>query len=442
MMHNNKSPNTLQDAVYSIRGRVVAGLVMASLLVAAIFGWAANANLASAVVVSGEVSVNRDLRVVQHRDGGIVKEIPSNVGDYVNEGDVLLRLDDTSARTERAILHGKIAELAIRKSRLEAQRDLMTEFSMPAGLDELIVEPAALQAIYVGERRIFQGNLSSFASRKEQIDLGIEQIRTEIDGLEARLDAKQDEILLVQAESARIEDLSDRRLTVRNVAFSIERDNVRLRGERGEILSALGRARSRVSELELEILSMQETMRTDAQRELREIETQLSELNEKRFVIEDNLSRTEIRAPISGLINDLNVNSVGGVISPAEILATIVPKEAELVFKARVPAAQIEQVEAEYAARMRFVAFDQNETPEIKGTVSYVAAAATSDPKTPGDFYSIKVDVTPDQLARLGGKELRPGMPVEVYITTAERTALSYLVKPFSDQFARAFKER
>jgi len=236
MMHNNKSPNTLQDAVYSIRGRVVAGLVMASLLVAAIFGWAANANLASAVVVSGEVSVNRDLRVVQHRDGGIVKEIPSNVGDYVNEGDVLLRLDDTSARTERAILHGKIAELAIRKSRLEAQRDLMTEFSMPAGLDELIVEPAALQAIYVGERRIFQGNLSSFASRKEQIDLGIEQIRTEIDGLEARLDAKQDEILLVQAESARIEDLSDRRLTVRNVAFSIERDNVRLRGERGEIL--------------------------------------------------------------------------------------------------------------------------------------------------------------------------------------------------------------
>lgn len=442
MMHNSKTPDASKNAIYSIRGRVIAGLVMASLLVAAIFGWAAHANLASAVVVSGEVSVNRDLRVVQHRDGGIVKDILVNVGDSVRERDILLRLDDTSARTERAILHGKIAELAIRKSRLEAQRDLLTEFSMPTDLDNLVVLPAALQAIYVGERRIFEGNLSSFVSRKEQIDLGIEQIRTEIEGLEARLDAKHDEIHLVQAESARVEDLSERRLTVRNVAFSIERENVRLRGERGEILSSLGRARSRVSELELEILSMQETMRTDAQRELREIETQLSELNEKRFVIEDTLSRTEIRAPISGLINDLNVNSVGGVISPAEILATIVPEEAELVFKARVPAVQIEQVDTGYAARMRFVAFDQNETPEIEGTVSYVAAAATSDPEMPGDFYSIKVDVAPDQLARLGGKELRPGMPVEVYVTTAERTALSYLVKPFSDQFARAFKER
>src|SRR6056297_2854484 len=359
MLRNSKTPNASQDSVYAIRGRVIAGLVMASLLVAAIFGWAANANLASAVVVSGEVSVNRDLRVVQHRDGGIVKEIPANAGDYVSEGDILLRLDDTSARTERAILHGKIAELAIRKSRLEAQRDLLPEFAIPDGLDELIVTPAAVQAIFVGERRIFQGNISSFVSRKEQIDLGIEQVRTEIDGLEARLDAKQDEILLVQAESARVEDLSERRLTVRNVAFSIERENVRLRGERGEILSALGRARSRVSELELEILSMQEKLRTDAQRELREIETQLSELNEKRFVIEDTLSRTEIRAPISGLINDLNVNSVGGVISPAEILATIVPEEAELVFTARVSAVQIEQVDTGYAARMRFVAFDQ-----------------------------------------------------------------------------------
>ncbi|UYP68406.1 HlyD family type I secretion periplasmic adaptor subunit [Thalassobacter stenotrophicus] len=442
MSRKNTDPNAPKEAIYNIRGRVIAGVLITGLLGAAVFGWAANSNLVSAVVVSGEVSVDRDLRVVQHRDGGIIKEIPVSAGDHVREGDTLFRLDDTSARSERTILHGKIAELAIRKSRLEAQRDLHEEFSMPTGLDELIVSPTALEVIYLGEHRIFQGNVSSFVSRKEQIHLGIEQVRTEIDGLEARLDAKQDEISLVQAESDRVEDLSERRLTARNVAFSIERENVRLRGEHGEILSALGRARSRISELELEILTMQETLRTDAQRELREIETQLSELNEKRFVIEDTLSRTEIRAPISGLINDLNINSIGGVISPAEILATIVPEDAELVFTARVPAVSIEQVDMGYAARMRFVAFDQNETPEIEGTVAYVAAAATSDPQMPGDFYSIKVDVTPEQLARLGGQELRPGMPVEVYVTTAERTALSYLVKPFSDQFARAFKER
>ena len=442
MSRDIKKTKNVENATYSIRGRAIAGVLLIGLLVFAVFGWAANSNLASAVVVSGEVSVDRDLRVVQHRDGGIVKEIPVNAGDHVQEGEILFRLDDTSARTERAILHGKIAELTIRKSRLEAQRDLQEEFPMPSGLDELIVAPAALRAIYIGERRIFEGNVASFISRKEQIELGIEQVRTEIQGLESRLEAKQDEIILVQDETERVEDLSERRLTVRNVAFSIQRESVRLRGEHGEILSALGRARSRVSELELEILSMQEKMRTDAQRELREIETQLSELTEKRLVIEDTLSRTEIRAPISGLINEMNINSVGGVISPAEILATIVPEEAELVFSARVPAVSIEQVETGYAARMRFVAFDQNETPEIEGSVSYVAAAATSDERMPGDFYSIEVDVSADQLARLGGKELRPGMPVEVYVTTAERTALSYLTKPFSDQFARAFKER
>lgn len=427
---------------YSIRGRVVGGLVLSGLLVASIFGWAARADLAGAVVLNGEVAVDRNLRVVQHQDGGIVQDILVRAGDAVKAGDVLIQIDSAAARTERAILHGRISESAIRKMRLEAQRDLRDGFDLPAGLDELVTPSDTILEIYAGESRIFEGIIVSYRSRREQLGLGIEQVRAEIEGLEARLNAKNEEIILVSTENSRIEDLSDRQLIASNAVFSINRDSVRLQGERGEILSTLARARSRVSEFELDILSMDDQARTDAQQELREIDPQLTELKERRLVVEATLARTDIRAPIAGKINDLNVNSIGGVISPAEILATIVPEDANLVFTARVPAVQIEQVEVDRPARLRFSAFEQNVTPEIVGTVKYVAAAATRDQATGMDLYSIRVAVDPEQLDLLGGRELRPGMPLEIYVTTTERTALSYLLKPFQDQIARAFLER
>ncbi|MDG1119192.1 MAG: HlyD family type I secretion periplasmic adaptor subunit [Flavimaricola sp.] len=428
--------------IYSIRGRVIGGMVLSGLLVAGIFGWAARADLVGAVVLTGEVAVDRDLRVVQHRDGGIVQDILVRSGDTVNAGDVLIQIDDTAAWTERAILHGRIAEYSIRKMRLEAQRDLHDGFELPSGLDELVTPRETISQIYAGELRIFEGVIASYRSRSEQLELGIEQVRAEIEGLEARLAAKNEEILLVSTENDRVEQLSSRQLTAQNAVFSINRENVRLQGERGDILSTLARARSRISEFELDILSLRDQARTDAQQELREIDPQLTELNERRLVVEATLARTDIRAPIAGRINDINVNSIGGVISPAEILATIVPEDASLVFTGRVPAVQIEQVEVDRPARLRFSAFEQNATPEILGVVEYVAAAATRDQVTGMDMYSIRVAVAPEQLDLLGGRELRPGMPVEIYVTTSERTALSYLVKPFQDQIARAFRER
>ncbi|BDW84685.1 MULTISPECIES: HlyD family type I secretion periplasmic adaptor subunit [Roseicyclus] len=431
-----------EEQIYSIRGRMIGGLVLTGLLVTGIFGWAARADLAGAVVLTGEVSVDRNLRVVQHADGGIVQDILVSAGDAVNAGDVLIRLDNTAAWTERAILHGRIAEFSIRRMRLQAQRELRDSFDLPEGLDELVTPRETIMSIYAGELRIFEGGIASYRSRREQLELGIEQVRAEIEGLEARLAANSEEIQLVSTENSRVEQLSDLQLTARNAVFSINRENVRLQGERGDILSTLARARSRISELELDILSMDDQARTDAQQELRDIETQLTELNERRMVVEATLARTDIRAPIAGRINDLNINSVGGVISPAEILATIVPEDANLVFTAQVPAVQIEQVEVDRPARLRFSAFEQNATPEIAGVVDYVAAAATRDETTGGDFYDIRVEVEPQELAQLGGRELRPGMPVEIYVTTSERTALSYLVKPFRDQIARAFRER
>lgn len=437
-----KSKKSKDRHAYSIRGRVICGVMLCSLLIGGVFGWASRADLVGAVVVTGEVAVDRNLRVVQHLDGGVVDDILVKAGDKVSKGDILVRLDRTAAATERAILHGKIAEFSIRKMRLEAQRDLRSSFELPGGLDQLITPQETIDAVFEGEMRIFQSVLTSYHRRKEQMELSIEQVRAEIDGLEARLDAKKEEIQLVSAENNRIGELSQRKLTVSKTVFSMNREFVRLQGERGDILSTLGRARSRINELGLEILSMEDKVRSEAQTELREIETMLSELHERRIVIEATLARTDIRAPIDGWINDLNVNSIGGVISPAEILATIVPEGVNLVFSARVPAVEIEQVEVGRPARLRFSAFEQNETPEIHGVVDYVAAAAIRDQNVGADFYAIKVEVAPEQLALLGGRELRPGMPLEIFITTTERTALSYLMKPLQDQISRAFRER
>lgn len=441
-MRPNDEKASHDHQTYSIRGRVIGGILISALLLAAVFGWAARAQLAGAVVVTGEVAVDRNLRVVQHRDGGIVDQILVSAGDMVDEGDVLIRLDQAAASAERAILHGKIAEYSIRAARLLAQRDLRDSFEMPAGMEELVTPRELIAAMFAGEMRIFQGDLASYHSRREQLELSIEQVQAEIEGLLARLDAKKDEIQLVSAENARIEQLSQRQLTLSNTVFSMNREFVRLQGERGDILSSLGRARSRVNELELDILSIEDSARTEAQRELREVETLLGEIIERRLVVEATLSRTEIRAPIAGRINDLNVNSIGGVISPAEILATIVPKGVDLVFSAKVPAVSIEQVEIGRSARLRFPAFEQSTTPEIIGTVNYVSAAATRDPAVDADFYLVKVQVPNEEIERLGDRDLRPGMPLEIYITTAERTALSYLLKPLRDQAARAFKER
>lgn len=441
-MKPNKEKDTQDRMIYAVRGRVIGGIVLSALLMGGIFGWAARAELVGAVVVTGEVTVDRNLRVVQHRDGGIVEAILVNAGDVVQAGDILIRLDRAAASTERAILHGKIAEYSIRKTRLEAQRDLRDNFDLPAGLDELVTQRETIDEIFAGEMRVFNGNLASYHNRRKQLELSIEQVRAEVAGLEARLEAKESEIELVSAENARIEELSQRQLTISNTIFSMNRESVRLQGERGDILSALGRARSRISELELDILSIEDKSRTEAQKELREIETFLNEFIERRYLVEATLSRTEIRAPIGGRINDLNINSVGGVISPAEILATIVPEDVDLVFSAKVPAVSIEQVQVGRPARLRFPAFEQSKTPEILGAVHYVAAAATRDPGIGADIYTVRVQVPSEQLALLDGRELRPGMPLEIYITTEERTALSYLVKPFMDQASRAFRER
>lgn len=427
------------ETAYRIGPLVFAGLALAVFLIVGVGGWAATARLTGAVIAMGTVSVDQNLKSIQHRDGGIVSEINVREGDTVKEGQVLIRLEDAQTRAELSIVKSQLVELVTRRARLLAERDGLPEIEFPA---ELSVDDSTVTEAMSGAARLFEGQHASRESQRQQLMLGIEQIGDEIKGLVAQRQSKAAEAELSAVEQARIADLRDRQLTDSARLYSVNREVTQLLGQLGEIDAETARARTRISEINLQIIAIDEGARTEAQRELSVVETRIAELRDRQFAIEDRLARTDIRAPISGTVNELSIHTIGGVVSAAEVLVTIVPAEARLWIEARVPPVSIDQVSVLRPARLRFSAFNHRTTPELEGKVIHVSAATSRDSATGESYYLARVAVDDAELKKLGDQHLIPGMPVEVYMTTDERTALSYMVRPVTDQFNRAFRER
>ena len=431
--------NSADSDGFGIKSRVVAGFALGLFLVFGIGGWAAMANLSGAVISSGSIVVDENLKAVQHRDGGIIGHIAVREGDEVAIGQMLFRLDDAQTRAELSIVLWQLIEQTARRARLIAERDGHDAIGFPDDFHNS--HPAAGVAL-AGENRLFTGNLTHRHNQKQQLELQITQISEEMAGLEAQRSSKGDEFTLVESEYGKLKSLADRGLVEASRMFTVARERWRLPGERAGLDASIARAKTRISEIRVQILSNHENARTEAQRELSLVETKLSELVHRRMALEDRLSRTDIRAPISGRINELKVHTIGGVITPAEVLATIVPAGAKLKVEVKIAPAFIDQVSVGRPVRLRFSAFNQRTTPELVGELSYVSPATTRDPSTGQSHYIGYVLTAPGELAKLGSDNLTPGMPVEVFITTDERSALSYLVRPLTDQFSRAFRER
>jgi HlyD family secretion protein len=435
--HRNDDAN--EDKSFRIGGRVAVGLAFGILLLAGAGGWAATAELTGAVIATGSVKVDRNLKAIQHRDGGIVSEISVREGDFVDAGQILLRLDDAQTRAELSIVRSQLAELAIKKARLIAERDGLDRMELPPLPDDA---GHHIHDVVRGETRLLEGNLRNRRTQTEQLTLSIEQLDEEIVGLRAQHAAKLDEIRIVEHEHGKIKGLADRKLIEGSRAFTTNRELARLVGEKAEIEAGIARSKVRISEIKLQIIAVDEAARTEAQRELSVVEPKLAELRERAAASKDRLDRTAIRAPIAGVVNELSVNTLGGVITPAEKLVTIVPEHADLKIEAKLAPTDIDQVRNGQAAKLRFSAFNQRTTPEIVGEVVYVSAATSVDENTGQPFYVAEVKISASEMAKLGDNELRPGMPLEVFISTEDRTAISYLAKPLLDQFARALREQ
>jgi HlyD family type I secretion membrane fusion protein len=418
---------------YAIRSRGAVSGLLALGLVLGCGGWAANAKLSGAIIAQGKVTAKKQLKMIQHRDGGIIGAIEVANGDAVKVGDVLIHLDETQTRAELGVLTEQLLESQGRSARLRAERDDMDQitFAFAAGLDP--------HTIADGEQRLFANNRATRVAQKAQLKSQIEQYEEQIRGLEAQMTSSRAERALVAADIDRVAPLLRSGLIVGEATHVWQRDLVKIDGQIAEIESDRARVKGQISEVNLKIIELDQQVRTDAQRELRDVEAKVAELDERIVAAKDRLSRMELRAPISGIVNDLKVHTVGGVIAPGETVMSIVPGGDELVVEARVAPTDIDQVTTGQDVKLRFSSFNQRTTPEIDGRVKVVGAAASVDAQTGQAYYLSTIAIVDD--SGLEGKQLVPGMPVEVFLHTRERSALSYLVKPFTDQMKRAMNE-
>ncbi len=419
-------------------GRIAAGVILSLGLLGGVGSWAFTAKLTGAVIAMGTVKVDQNIKEVQHRDGGIVAEIAVREGDTVAAGQVLFRLDDAQSRAELSILSGQRDEAEVRRARLIADRDAEADIAFP---ERLTGPDPKYRALIAAEARLHTGNLANRENQRQQLDFGIAQVEEEITALAAQRAALVDELDLVDRSHARVVELHAKGLVEAPRIEEAERERVKLRGRLGELDANIARSRSRIGEIRMRILAIDDVARTEAQRELVAVDSRIQELTDRIIAVEDRLSRTEIRAPMSGRINELSVFTVGGVITPAEVVATIVPEGAELRVEAYLPVTAIDQVYLDQPARVRFSSFNHRTTPEVLGRITYVSPATSAPSPNAEPTYIGHVELLPGENERLGGLELLPGMPAEVYLSTQEQTAAAYFTRPLIDQFQRAFRE-
>jgi HlyD family secretion protein len=430
-----------RSARSSIRRHLGLGLAAAVILAGGIGGWAATAEIAGAVIAPGSLVVDSNVKKVQHPTGGVVGELHVRDGDQVKTGALLIRLDETVTRANLAMVLKSLDELAARQARLEAERDDEPQLIFPEDLSARAADPA-VSRVLAGERRFFELRRAARAGQKAQLNERILQIKEQIRGIEEQVVAKASEIAFINQELEGVRDLWHKKLIPITRVTALERDAARLRGERGALVASVAQAKGKITETQLQILQIDQDLRSEVSKELAEIRAKSSELIEKRVAAEDQLKRIDIRAPQDGRVHQLAVHTVGGVISAGEVIMLVVPGSDVLTVEARIAPQDIDQIRVGQNAVLRFTTFNQHTTPEINGEVSLVSADITQDQAKGISFYTVRIMLPDGEIVRLNGAKLVPGMPVEAFIQTGERTAISYLIKPIADQLMKAWRER
>jgi HlyD family secretion protein len=435
-MSQTRKPNARR----SIRQHTRLGVAAALFLVGGLGGWAVVTELSGAVVAPGTVVVDSHVKKVQHPTGGVVGEIQARDGDRVRAGDIVIRLDETVAKANRAMVAKSLDELAARQARLEAERDGLKDLVLPSGLTPRAAEPE-LASLVQGERRLFESRREARAGQKAQLQERIAQLQEQIEGTHLQAGAKADEIKLIQDELVGVQELWRKNLVPITRVTALKREETRLRGERGQLISGVAQAKGRISETALQILQIDQDLRSEVSKELREVQAKAAELVERKVAAEDQLKRIEIRAPQDGVVHQSVVHTVGGVINAGEALMLIMPETDELSIEVKVAPQDIDQLQPGLDTVLRLSAFNQRTTPELKGKVSLIAADLVTDQRTGLAHYPVRIAFADGERERLGATRLMPGMPVEGFIQTGYRTVFSYLTKPLADHITRAFRE-
>jgi HlyD family secretion protein len=425
----------------SMRRNIRVALALIVFLLGGIVVWATTTEISGAVIAAGNVVVDSNAKKVQHPTGGIVTELLVRDGDRVKAGDLLVRLDQTLTRANLSIVSKDLDQLVAQKARLEAERDGQNDVPVPQELAARMNDPQ-VSRIMEGERKLFALRRVARVGQKDQLAKRVDQLKEELVGYESQVRAKTLEMELIEKQLVGARELWTKKLMPVTRFTELQRDAARLEGEHGVLIATMAQIKGKISETELQILQVDRDLNSDIGKEMREADAKIGELIERQVAAQDQLKRIEVRAPGPGVVDQSTVHTVGGVVAPGETIMLIVPDQDSLKVEAKVAPQDVDQLHIGQPVSLRFSALDQRTSPVVNGTLTNLSPDTTIDPKTDQRYYKVRISLDPKEIARLGSAKIVPGMPVEVFVQTGDRTALSYLLKPLDDQISRAFKEQ
>jgi membrane fusion protein, type I secretion system len=426
---------------WSARVPLTFGVLGLLILVGGFGTWAIKTNISGAIIASGRIEVDRNRQIVQHPDGGVVEDIQVDEGDTVEQGQVLIRLDSKFLTSQLLIAEGQLYELMSRRGRLAAERDGTVELMFDDVLLAAAAKSANVADLVEGQRRLFHARNESIARETEQLDKRRGQINNQIDGIGAQKKSMSRQIQLIQKELIGQQTLLDKGLAQAATVLALQRAAANLDGTLGELIASEAEAEGKITEIDIEILKLGTGRREEAISRLRDLQYRELELAEQRRTLIEQLDRLDISAPVSGIVYGLQVHTPRSVIRPADPVLYLVPQDRPLVIAARVETIHIDKIFVGQMVTLRFSALDQRLTPELFGTVTQVSADAFEDESTRFSFYRVEIILNDGEMDKLPDETvLIPGMPVETFIRTDDRSPMSFLIKPFADYFNKAFR--
>lgn len=404
--------------------------------------WGIMTQIAGAIISPGRIEVDQNRQIVQHQMGGTVAQISVGEGDLVQAGDVLLRLDDQQLQSQLAIAEAQLFELMARRGRLTAERDGANSVTFDdALLDEGKTNPD-IKELTQGQANLFFARRDSVSRETEQLGKRVSQIGNQITGINAQETSFATQLELIKKELNAQQTLLERGLAQTGTVLALQRQAASMRGQLGELAANKAQAEGRITEVDLEVLKLASGRREEAISQLRDLRYHELELVEQRGALKLEIMQVDIRAPVSGIVYGMRVQTMRSVIRPAEPVLYLIPQDRPLLIVARIDPIHIDQIIMGQKVNLRFSALDQRTTPELVGHVTLISADAFEDDGLGVTYYRAEIALDLGEISKLNeGDTLIPGMPVEAFIRTADRSPIAYLIKPLADYFNRAFRE-
>lgn len=394
--------------------------------------------IGGAVIASGQIGVESHIKRIAHPTGGVIASISAENGMHVRKGQVLIRFDDTVTGADAEFSSLSVDQLLAQRARLEAERLGSGRIIFPKAL--MRSDESARKAM-ADEEKLFVIRRTEQAGLVAQLNARIRQNDQQISAYQAQIGALEKQSVLIEPERKGVKELWDKDLVTISRLNQLERTAADMQGSISALRANIAQTQARITESREQIIQLGETRRSDAGTRLSEINGTLNQQQVRSVSATDARERSLVRAPYDGIVDKLAFNTIGGVVRPAEVMMEIVPDTDEMTVEGSVSPADIDQVRVGQKARIRFTAFNNTATPEIRGEVVQVAADRSTDPEGKVSFYPVRVTIDADQLKKYPELALRPGMPAELFIETGERTMISYITKPLRDQFERAFRD-